>query len=96
MMFRGGRLRGRSEHGGGKVIVKEKKAATEKRLNVSLSERAYSDLLNASHETRRSMTELVRLGIGLVRIALETERNGHRLVVATAEGNALKEIVLPS
>jgi hypothetical protein len=42
------------------------------------------------------MTELVRLGLGLVKIALEAERNGQRLIVTTAEGQAIKEIVLPS
>jgi len=44
---------------------------------------------------RRSMTELVRLGLGLVKIALEAEQNGHKLIVTTADGQPLKEIVLP-
>jgi len=79
------------------LLLTEKKApVTSKRLNISLSERAYSDLSKASQDTRRSLTEVVRLGIGLVRIALETEREGNRLIVATPDGKALKEIVLPS
>ena len=41
------------------------------------------------------MTELVRLGLGLVKIAIEAERRGHRLIVTTAEGDPVKEIVLP-
>ena len=42
------------------------------------------------------MTELVRLGLGLARLAVEAEEKGHRLVVVNAEGQPLKEIVLPS
>lgn len=69
--------------------------ATGKRLNFNLSEKAYSDLVGLSKETRRSMTELIRLGIGLVKIAIEAERKGERLIIATAEGTATREIVLP-
>lgn len=69
---------------------------TGKRVNFILSERAYTELVALSKETMRSMTELVRLGLGLVKIALEAERNGQRLIVTTAEGQAIKEIVLPS
>lgn len=70
-------------------------AATGKRVNFILSDRAYSDLTTLSESTHRSMTEVVRLGLGLVKIALEAARNGHRLVVTTPEGQPLKEIVLP-
>jgi hypothetical protein len=41
------------------------------------------------------MTDVVRLGLGLVKIALEASKNGNRLVVTNAEGQPLKEIVLP-
>jgi hypothetical protein len=78
------------------LLTDKKPAVGSKRLNVSLSERSYSELSRASQETRRSLTELVRLGIGLVRIALETEKQGNRLIVATPDGKAVKEIVLPS
>jgi hypothetical protein len=70
-------------------------AATGKRVNFVLSERAYSELVSLSKETMRSMTELVRLGLGLVKIALEAERKGQRLIVTTTEGDPVKEIVLP-
>ena len=77
-------------------VLEKKQAVGSKRLNVSLSPKAFSDLMNAARETQRSMTELVRLGIGLVKLALEAERNGHRLIVASDDGKALKEIVLPT
>lgn len=66
-----------------------------KRVNFLLSEKTYVDLVNLSKETMRSMTELVRLGLGLVKIVIEAQRHGQRLIVTTADGNVIKEIVLP-
>jgi hypothetical protein len=66
-----------------------------KRVNFFLSEKAHSELAVMSKRTGRSMTELVRLGLGLVKVALEAEQNGHKLIVTSAEGTPLKEIVLP-
>jgi len=43
----------------------------------------------------KSMTELMRLGLGLVKIAIEAEKRGQRLIVTTDEGVPVKEIVLP-
>ncbi len=66
-----------------------------KRVNFILSEKSHADLANLADLTHRSMTDVVRLGLGLVKIALEAARNGQRLVVTTAEGQPVKEIVLP-
>lgn len=66
-----------------------------KRVNFVLSEKAHSELLSLSKDTMRTMTELVRLGLGLVKIAIEAERNGNRLIVTKANGEPVKEIVLP-
>jgi hypothetical protein len=66
-----------------------------KRVNFILSEKSHSDLAALAESTHRSMTDVVRLGLGLVKIALEANRNGQRLVVTNAEGQPLKEIVLP-
>ena len=66
-----------------------------KRVNFVLSERAYSELASLAKETRRTMTELVRLGLGLVKLAIDAQSNGHRLVVTNAAGEPVKEIVLP-
>jgi len=68
---------------------------TGKRVNFILSESSHSDLAALAESTRRSMTDVVRLGLGLVKIALEASKNGHRLVVTNAEGQPLKEIVIP-
>jgi len=69
--------------------------AEGRRVNFVLSERAHSDLVNLSKTTKRSMTELVRLGLGLVKVALEAERSGQRLIITTPDGQPTKEIVLP-
>jgi hypothetical protein len=66
-----------------------------KRVNFVLSEKAHSELVGLAKETRRTMTELVRLGLGLARVAIEAQRNGNRLVVTNAAGDAIKEIILP-
>ena len=70
-------------------------APPSKRVNFLLTERSYTDLLNLSKETMKSMTELMRLGLGLVKIAIEAEKRGQRLIVTTDEGVPVKEIVLP-
>jgi len=67
----------------------------KKRVNFVLSEKAYSELALLSKRTGHSMTELVRLGLGLVKIAFEAEENNHKIIVTTTDGNPLKEIVLP-
>jgi hypothetical protein len=69
--------------------------ANGKRVNFILSEKAHSDLVALSESTHRSMTEVIRLGLGLVKIALEAARKGHKLVVTNPEGLPIKEIVLP-
>lgn len=56
----------------------------------------HSELVTLARETKRSMTDLVRLGLALVKIAIEAERNGNRLIVTTSDGRPVKELVLPS
>ena len=67
-----------------------------KRVNFVLSERAYSELQSLSKGMNRSMTELIRLGLGLVKIALDAANNGNRIVVTTSDGQPVKEIVIPN
>lgn len=84
------------KHLEGESVMAASSAAIGKRMSFILSERAHSELVTLARETRRSMTDLVRLGLGLVKIALEAERNGKRLVVTTSDGQPEKELVLPS
>jgi hypothetical protein len=66
-----------------------------KKINFNISTRAHEELAELGRQTRRSMTEIIRLGISLAKIAIEAERNGHKLIVATADGTPVKELVLP-
>ena len=66
-----------------------------RRLNFILSEPAYHELQDLSRQSRRSMTEIVRYGIGLVKLAAEAHRNKHRLMIVDEDNKAVKEIVIP-
>jgi hypothetical protein len=66
-----------------------------KRLNINLSATVFAELQTLSRETHRSMTELVRLALGLVRIVLQESAKGNKLVITTSTGQPLREIVLP-
>ena len=66
-----------------------------KRLSLNLSDAVYNDLEQLATQRQSSMTEIVRLALGLVRIAISESEKGNKLVVTSATGDALKEIVLP-
>ena len=74
--------------------VKLQTKAKVKRLNINLPEKTFNELDRLADETGRSMTELVRLAIGLVQVALDEERHGRKLAVVEPNGRLLKEIVL--
>jgi len=77
------------------TITTPSPAVQAKRLNFNVSEQAHLDLSTIAKESNRSMTDIIRLGIALARIALEEQRRGHKLVIANADGVPLKELVLP-
>ena len=41
------------------------------------------------------MSDVVKLALGLVKVALEEREKHNRLAVTTSEGKLLKEIILP-
>ncbi len=69
--------------------------ADVKRLNINLPEQMYNDLQSLANQTGRSMTDVLRTGFGLAKVALEETRGANRLAVATPEGKVVKEIVIP-
>lgn len=74
---------------------KQKEPASPiRRLNINLPEELFVELERLAKRSNRTMTELVRSSLGLVRVAFEEERRGHKLAVVTAEGEIRKEIVL--
>jgi hypothetical protein len=66
-----------------------------KRLNLNLSNAVYQELSDLAAKRRSSMTEVVRFALGLARIVFQEASLGNKLVVTTAEGKPLKEIVIP-
>lgn len=74
---------------------KPKAYRVPRRLNLNLSQQAYADAVDLSEQTSRSLTELVRLGLGLVKVAVEESRKKNKLIVTTEEGRPIKELVLP-
>jgi len=66
-----------------------------KRLNLNLTLKAFEELQMLAQKSQRSMTELVRLGLGLVKIALEASSRNEKLAVVRNDGTPLREIVIP-
>ena len=66
-----------------------------KRLNVNLPANTYDQLQTLAQDSHRSMTDVVRTALGLVKIAMEEEKKNRSLAV-TAGDRIVKEIVLPS
>lgn len=66
-----------------------------KRLNLNLAPKAFQELQALAKKTNRSMTELVRIGLGLARIANEAREQGLRLAVVDDRGNSVRDIVIP-
>ncbi len=67
----------------------------EKRLNLILSAGVYGDLSKMAKERRTTMTEIVRLALGLIKVAIAEAKQGHKLVVVREDGEVLKELILP-
>ncbi len=76
-------------------LTEARTRAGVKRLNFILSDTAYRELQQLAKESRRSMTELVRYGIGIMKIAIEAQRDGNRLMIVDRTNKAVREIVIP-
>jgi len=65
------------------------------RLNVFLSERARLDLQRVAAIRKTTLTEVVRLGLALAKIAVEEAERGNKLMITDKDGRPLREIILP-
>ncbi len=68
---------------------------TKSRLNLNLNEAARTELNNLAKVTDRSITELVRLALSVLKVLIDELRAGHKLVVTKADGTLVKELILP-
>ena len=66
-----------------------------KRLNHVVPEKLYQQVSDLSRETRLDITDIVRLGLGLVMVAIRESQQGNKIVVADPSGVPIKELILP-
>lgn len=66
-----------------------------KRLNVNLPEDAFDELQALARGSGRTLTEVVRTALGLVKIGIEEAAQGNRLVITSRNGEILREILIP-
>lgn len=79
----------------GSSIPERSETPGVRRLNINLPTSIANDLEALSQKTGRSMTEVVRNALGLVKIASDAADNNQKLVITDAKGKPVKEIVLP-
>ena len=70
-------------------------APATSRLNLNLSPKSRAEVDSLAEETNRSISELVRLALSLLKLVYEERAAGHKLIVTTGEGKPVKEIVIP-
>jgi hypothetical protein len=69
-------------------------ADTTTRVNIVLSEKARTELEYIATRTRRSMTEVIRIALALLKVAFDESEKGNKLAVVDANGKPVKEIVM--
>lgn len=77
------------------VVSAVRPPAKTKRLNVNLPVSLFDELTEVASESGRTLTEVVRLALGLVAKATEVEKAGYKLGVVDSDGRLIKELVLP-
>jgi hypothetical protein len=85
------------EGGAATSVVKDRpfvSPAKTRRLNINLPEAKFVELEGIAKDSNRTMTDVVRLALELVKVAVKVEANGHRLAVVDEDGNLIKELVL--
>lgn len=71
----------------------KKKPTNIRRLNLNLPERTFQELQRLASESGRSLTEMIRIAIGLAQVAVDEEAHGRKLAVIDKDGRVLKEII---
>ena len=66
-----------------------------RRLNANLPAAMLDEMVEEKRRSGRDITELVKLGWQLTKIALREQRLGNSLAVVTQDGRITKELVIP-
>ncbi len=64
-------------------------------LEVALSERAFQELTALVREQHSTTAQVVQLGVALVKVLSDANRNGEKLLIVDADGKPRREIVHP-
>lgn len=67
---------------------------TPTRINIVLSDKARTDLQEIATKTRRSMSDVIRMALALLKVAFDELALGHKIAIIDSNGKPLKEIVL--
>jgi predicted transcriptional regulator len=70
-------------------------ATPVRRLNINLPENVADELQDIANKSHRTMTDVVRTALALVKIASDASEKNQKLVVADESGKPIKEVVLP-
>jgi len=65
------------------------------RLNINIPESARAEVDALVEMSGRSITDLVRFGLSLVKVVLNEHKSGNKLIVTTQEGKPIKELIIP-
>ena len=65
------------------------------RMDLNLSAAVYRELSGIAIDRSGSMTDVIRFALGLAKVAFHETAVGHKLIVTTADGTPLKEIIVP-
>ena len=63
-----------------------------KRSEIDLSDAVYQQLLEIGTKTRRTKTEVVRLGLSLVYLTVRAAEDGNKVLVCKPDGEPLREV----
>ena len=66
-----------------------------RRLNINLPAQMANDLETLAANSGKSMTEVIRNALGLVKLAQEVADKNQKLLIADSNDKPLKEIVIP-
>ena len=66
-----------------------------KRVNLNLTTKSYQDLEALAEKTGRTMSDIVRFGLALVKLYVEEDSKGNKLTIASPKGRPISEIRFP-
>ncbi len=70
-------------------------AKAPEKVSFNLTPRAAETLRRISEESHLSMTEVVRVSLGLMGVVWDELQSNNRLVIAAPDGTHLRDIILP-